>query len=384
VDAITVTQTFRADVITDRSGLADIGPEWHDLFLRSGCRHPFLSFEWLSTWFDELGTDRSLFVIAVRAADGRLVGLAPLSTERLNLPGLNVRRLCFLGDRLVGSDYLSVLVDRDAVEPTVDQIVAALEARTDDWDYVDLIDTDPDAPILDPLFAKLEQTFTFGEVRQGSVCPYAPLPATFDEYFANLGANLRSKLRRLGRRLAERGAVEWLEHTEPLDVLRPYDDLVALHALRFEDRGDESAFLDPRAQRFHRTVLTRMATRGWVRLFEVRVEGKTIASLLGYHTTGKFAFYQAGMDPEWSELRPGQLLMSRTIERAIERGCDEYDFLRGAEDYKKMWADKVRHTRNFTCYGRGWRATGARLAHATRRQIVSTVKGQPSSSGDAE
>jgi CelD/BcsL family acetyltransferase involved in cellulose biosynthesis len=67
-------------------------------------------------------------------------------------------------------------------------------------------------------------------------------------------------------------------------------------------------------------------------------------------------------------MRPGQLLMSRTIDRAVQLGCIEYDFLRGAEAYKQMWASAVRHTVTITIYGNGWRARLAQAAHWLRRQ----------------
>ena len=89
---------------------------------------------------------------------------------------------------------------------------------------------------------------------------------------------------------------------------------------------------------------------------------------MGYMTADKFLFYQAGMDPDLSEMRPGQLLMSHTIERAVQLGCVEYDFLRGSEAYKQMWANAARHTVTKTLYGHGWRAKVAQAAHWVRIQ----------------
>lgn len=360
--------TIRADILTTPAAVHAIESEWASLLVRSGCRHPFLSAEWVTAWLTRFGANRTLFVVAVRDDQSRLVGLAPLSVEPTRIAGIPVKRLCFIADRWVGSDYLSILVDKDQSNVVVDAIASALAGRREAWDYIDLADTDPDTPALHRLQEALAPAVASARSSQASPCPYAPLPPAFDTYFAALGSNLRGKLRRLGRRLAERGTVEWNEYTSGPELETAYRDLVRLHRLRFTDRGDTSAFLYPPAQEFHTVVLPALAAQGWVRLFVLRVNGTAIAALLGYQVADKFLFYQAGMDPAWSELRPGQLLMSHTIERAIVLGCVEYDFLRGSEDYKKMWASETRFTMRLTLYGYGWKASFARLAHdAVRR-----------------
>jgi CelD/BcsL family acetyltransferase involved in cellulose biosynthesis len=48
------------------------------------------------------------------------------------------------------------------------------------------------------------------------------------------------------------------------------------------------------------------------------------------------------MDPAWSQKSVGLVLMGCAIEEAIRTGHDEYDFLRGDEDYKFMWTTSTR------------------------------------------
>jgi CelD/BcsL family acetyltransferase involved in cellulose biosynthesis len=370
------TSTLHAEVIADRDAVMQITADWHELFVGSRCNCPFLSAEWMLGWFDQYGAGRSLFVIAVRDDDGRLVALAPLSIEDRGVGGL-ARRLCFIGDRWVSSDHLSILTVPGMEAAAAECVMTAIAAGSGKWDYLELTDCDAAAVVMDRLSEMTPTAATSASWRTKAVCPHITLPDRFDTYFAGLGSNLRSKLRRLGRRLSERGTVEWSEYTSGPDLFVAYDTLVRLHGLRFTDRGDRSAFLDPRAQQFHQAVLGRLADRGWVRLFHLSVDNRPIAALLAFHVQDKFLFFQAGMDPAWSEMRPGQLLMSRTIERAIELGCSDYDFLRGAEAYKQMWSSESRHTRTLTAYGQGWRATAARVAHAGRRHAARFVARPP-------
>src|SRR6185437_12502317 len=74
---------------------------------------PFQTWEWLAPWWKHYGAKmpedqhrRELYLLAVRDAQGTLVGLAPWYLERSLTTGYVVRQL---GDGEVCSDYLGIL-----------------------------------------------------------------------------------------------------------------------------------------------------------------------------------------------------------------------------------------------------------------------------------
>src|SRR6266542_527640 len=69
---------------------------------------PFRSWAWLSAWWKSFSAGREAHVLVARSAGDRgdIVGLLPLYTERTPLGG---RHLAFMGDGIVGSDYLGVI-----------------------------------------------------------------------------------------------------------------------------------------------------------------------------------------------------------------------------------------------------------------------------------
>ena len=86
----------------------------------------FLSHGWMFTWWKHFGKGQ-LAVIAVRDAGGRLVAVAPFYIARTSA-GLGARRLGFLGDKHVGSDYLNVLADAACGLAAVEEIARILFA----------------------------------------------------------------------------------------------------------------------------------------------------------------------------------------------------------------------------------------------------------------
>src|SRR5207245_43184 len=78
--------------------------------------------------------------------------------------------------------------------------------------------------------------------------------------------------------------------------------------------------------------------RGWLRLSELRLDGRPAASLYGFRYRDTFSFYQSGFDPAYARDSVGLVTMGLAIRSAIEEGAAEYDLLHGDEAYKFQWA----------------------------------------------
>jgi CelD/BcsL family acetyltransferase involved in cellulose biosynthesis len=120
------------------------------------------------------------------------------------------------------------------------------------------------------------------------------------------------------------------------------DRLVDLHNLRWQGRGGSDAFHTAELVRFHRTFAPLALKRGWLRLFTLWVDERPAACLYGFVYQSKFYFYQSGFHPDFEKNSVGLVLMGMAIERAIEEGAEEFDFLHGDEPYKRHWAHETR------------------------------------------
>ena len=100
------------DRIDDPARFQALNAEWDELLKASSADSPFLTWEWLWSWWKHLAADGTLHILAFRDRD-RLVAIAPLMSRTLRVAGLApVRVLEFLGTGSVGSDYLDLIVRR--------------------------------------------------------------------------------------------------------------------------------------------------------------------------------------------------------------------------------------------------------------------------------
>jgi CelD/BcsL family acetyltransferase involved in cellulose biosynthesis len=127
-------------------------------------------------------------------------------------------------------------------------------------------------------------------------------------------------------------------------------------------------------------VVPRLAARGWLRLYRLRVQGAAIAAVYGIEVGRRFYYYQSGYDPAWSARSPGLVLVGRTVEDAYARGIVDYDFLRGTEPYKLDWAWDRRETCTVRLHApslRAGTAVAAREAWRTARSLARAVAPEP-------
>ena len=129
---ITPETTLSAHAVRTDDELLRLGSGWRELFRRIGADNVFLTCEWLSQWWIHLGLKSQLYVVVVhKGAD--LVALAPFYISCQAGP-LRLRRLGFLGDGLVGSDHMDLLVDPAYLPDAVDAVCDFLLSQRDCWD----------------------------------------------------------------------------------------------------------------------------------------------------------------------------------------------------------------------------------------------------------
>src|SRR4028119_1303814 len=87
--------------------LESLRSDWKQLFAATECS-PFLSWEWLSTWYKCFGGNRDLFVLKAYRQN-QLIGLLPLCLQEKRVLGLKLKRLAFIGEAQGGADYLDLI-----------------------------------------------------------------------------------------------------------------------------------------------------------------------------------------------------------------------------------------------------------------------------------
>ncbi|MFH0903441.1 MAG: GNAT family N-acetyltransferase [Pseudomonadota bacterium] len=329
---------MRVEVCRKDEDFLALREEWSGLY-RSSSASPFLSWEWLYPAWSDVTPSGELRIFTARDDNGRLVGLLPLVEERLLG---SVRSWSFLGDSVIGSDYLDVLAPR-GIERPVAQLLWKEACKPDDQcDLLVLRDMAASSPSLGLLAQATQDQHLWMQESQRHLCPRIVISGTFAEYLKKVGR--AENLRRRRRWLESRPGFAIDVATTPEAVSTALPDFFRLHDLRWQTEGGSQGVTGPTIETFHRHAAAMLAEQGMVRLYTLSVDGRAIASLYLLARDGYRAFYQSGYDPAFAQRSPGLVLLGRAIEDAFAENASEFDFLRGVEKYKLEWANDERRT----------------------------------------
>jgi CelD/BcsL family acetyltransferase involved in cellulose biosynthesis len=319
------------------NGFAALASEWNSLLARSRFDTFFLTHEWQSTWWEELG-EGELWILAFRnPADQKLVGIAPF--YRLRHTSGDWAGLVSL--HIVGcievSDFLDLIIAK-GWEP---QVYSALRLwlESDDapqWDLCDFCNLPEASLTYRTLPAPWEAAGHRVDVFQEDVAPHIPLPPRYEDYLTNqVDKKQRHEIRRKQRRAERETQVDFYLVQPGIDDLDLDAELGEFIRLQRLSSPDKEEFMTPEMQRFFKVMARRMLDAGFLRLAFLSLNGKKAATLFAFEYRGQFLLYNSGYDTgDMAHYSPGWVLLAYLIQYAIAAGCRIFDFLQGDEEYK--------------------------------------------------
>jgi CelD/BcsL family acetyltransferase involved in cellulose biosynthesis len=167
------------------------------------------------------------------------------------------------------------------------------------------------------------------------------LPASYDHYLESRGRLFRRNVRR-ARRIAEAAGFR-VETLDPASFAakRVPELFLSFHLARF---GDASAFRKrPENLAFAELALPQLFAQRHILVLALyrgdEILGLDI-SLVGHNS---LCAWNGGYPPEIEPWSPGRLFVDESIRITFQRGLQEYDLLRGPQEWKRSWTNEIRH-----------------------------------------
>lgn len=192
--------------------------------------------------------------------------------------------------------------------------------------------------------------------RQPRIAPFVDLAAVRaagGDPLALCSANARQQIRRSDRAHAALGPLVLEVAADVAQGLGFFAEMVALHEAGWRARGQPGAFATAYLRRFHHALITEALPRGEVELLRLTAGAHVVGLLYNFRLHGRVHAYQSGFDATLAgkQGKPGLTTHAMAIARAARAGEAVYDFLGGADRYKRSlatgevelhWAELVR------------------------------------------
>ena len=311
----------------------DLRDQWSQLLESRQRKTTFLTWEWLSAWWNHYKENRELWLITAWEGD-ELVGVAPLMKTNMRKHGVQFRLLHSLGSPNCDESDFPV---RNGDLQIVNALCDYLYSHRKQWDAIELneFETKNSAwHIIQNYF------FNTGCIIQShtNLHYHIPIRDSWESYRKSLSKNLRHNIERRLRRAQESHQVEF-RYVKGREL--EWDDFETLFAVSEKGNFPEK-YKSKQERSFHRELLHRMQGHYWIEIAFLCLNGQAIAFEYGFNMDGSFEDWRTGFDLSHSELAGGTLLLYYLLKQFHSDEHRDLDFLRGEYDFKEKWLPEKR------------------------------------------
>ena len=287
------------------------------------CTH-FLRFEWQVEHQPRF---------CVLRDEGRCVAIVPLIVTRWRFGPV---RLAVA--RLIGSDSGLTEIRGPLVCPGFEQeTVRAVHQRLsqlEDWDWIQW------SGLTEPMGVALarEAPVQWCETTEDYLID---LPADWGALRSRLTRNARESLRHCYNSLRREGHVfEFVVVRTREELPAALDRFFELHAARANmSRGPRhpNRFAGATLQAFLRDVCDRLALHDRVRVFQLKIAGRVVATRIGFVTGDCLYLYYSGFDPAWARYSVMTTTVAEAFKYSMAHGIKTINLSPVAERSKLRW-----------------------------------------------
>jgi CelD/BcsL family acetyltransferase involved in cellulose biosynthesis len=356
--------------VTDFGAFVELERVWDRLVAAAGIEHPFLSHDWVRTWWENFGEGKRLHILLLTKG-GEPAGIVPLMHGSARIYGIKVRQLEFIYN--AHTPRFDFIVPQ-ATEETYRAIWSYLIDIEDSWDVLKLPQLASDSPTIRHLERFAAESRCRAACWFSTQSPYLSLSGTWDGYFAALDRKHRSNIRNRLNRLQRIGPVELQVISDEDEALPALADGLALEAKAWKGRAGTAILCRPELQSFYRNIALCAARRGWLRLNFLVVNGRKIAFDFSLLHGKRMFVLKPGYDPDYAPLSPYNTLCYMKLREAFAAGLLEYDFLGIDDSWKLDWTETTRP--HYWLYVFSGRARPA-LLHYAKFQLAPQLQKYP-------
>tara|TARA_B100001964_G_scaffold229947_1_gene282846 strand:+ start:67 stop:1266 length:1200 start_codon:yes stop_codon:yes gene_type:complete len=323
---------FALERLTEPSAVEKLEPEMEELFARLPDPNPYLAPQWLFAWWRHYGEGKEPVVLVVRDATGRICAYWPF----LKVSGIGGSGLWPWVNNY--ANYSDPVADEEAVG-CIEVLLAGFYALLKDYHFLW-------APFLrESFWQRWMEPFLADkpERRMERIprdVPRAIFPnRDFDAYWnARQGAKSRKTFRYVERKLRERGEVSFLVCETEKVVRTHLGALCELESRGWKQLEKVGLFSTLNARAFLFDLLPSLAAAQRVRLSFLCLDDLPIACELGILDRGSYRLHHLAYDEAYDCDSPGRQLLARNLRKCCEEGRLTFDFLPGANAYKRKLA----------------------------------------------
>lgn len=346
-------EPYTVELVSTEEGVVALEKEWKRLSAAAENPNVFSTYDWFRVWMQqaisESGREALQPFVPVIRQQGTVVGLAPLVRRRVKNWGSYVRKLEFV---TCHADYNELVVGRDKAG-LAGAMMNYLAHRPRDWELCDLTE----------LREAGDQVSTVRDAARGAGLAHRPFLEADGCLYMPIDAPWSDSRKKKQLRFARRASLGIEERAAEGFRVRVIDRpdlesnilerIIAVEAQK-QVNGQLSAPFIGKYPELFRSLLDALGPQGSIAIVVVEKNEELVAYRFLYRCGSKLWDYQTAYHHAYADLSPGTVLIGGAVDYGYRNGCDEFDFLRGMDDYKQRWTHTFRRNKRILIWNQRW------------------------------
>jgi len=313
-------------IIDNLSAIQTLRSQWSTLFKKA---QPglFSHYAWVFENYRCFNPD-NILLLAVYGDKNSLVGIFPFSIQNFRIKGLKFKALVH-GSSAV-TDYSQFIIDPNTNSRLmVKRVIAKLiTLQPGKWDFfkIDNLNDDNDT-------SNLFKNMMLKELYAGSVASNITPAIDYGR-----GYQESKKIGDLKRKFKKIADDSLITHKSGQDISH---DLLKQFSQLHQTSFPDTDFDKEQAQSFYKALIADTDINNSICISYILHEEEIIAGHFGFVDATTYYYYVPAYNTDYSKYGPGQYLLWKLTSHANEKQFLKFDFLRGDENYKFDWTNKI-------------------------------------------
>ncbi len=343
--------------------LAVHGTHWDATLAASPRSDPFVTTDWLESWWQHFGSRAAGDVIA--PSGERVTAAAFGSVAREWHRGVPLKVWRFLVNAHSRRASAAALqAPRELAQALLERLLSC----RGEWDMAKLQGLSAAGGLAQAILScDAARDLGVRVERQWSDSRMA-LDGSWEAYYRSLNHKRRHDQERRARRLAERAPCRWRKCRGAAEVGDGLEAYFAIEAGSWKASQGELIRRDPVLESFYRAVAMRFAARGQCEIGLLYCGDTAICGVLSIVYGGRMFTLKSSYLEEYADFSPGSQAFRHLIQDAFERGLAEIDFC-GRQSLTTHWSKEAKEFCDLVLFSPTLRGSAAKLAKAALHRV---------------
>jgi len=237
------------EIIRDEDRFYSMRDDWNRLLEKSGADNPYLTHEWLSSWWKAYKDAKGLNIVVFKER-GQIIGVMPLVLLRETICGVSIKVLKFFSDHWGAMDLILTEGRAECIEEFFSWF---LHAKIADAVILSRIPEDSkNAGIIERVVKGKKLNYEKKELKNTVIL----LEGNWADYLKGLTKKLRYEIKNKQKRLLGSGNVRYERITEIEDADTVLPSLMAVGAKSWKFKDGKGIAVSSRGQQFYRNIIS--------------------------------------------------------------------------------------------------------------------------------